>query len=579
MKLKKVLALLLSFVMLMSLAACNKDNSSDTAKVTSEGGETKEGSQETTTVTDKEEEAAVLYGGLTPMANADDPITFKIFIRDPSTAPAKDNPVMKKITELTGVTIEYEFLVGDLAQKQGVMIAGEDYPDAIFAESAKFIDAGAFIPIEDKLADYPNLYAHYSPHKDKMTALDGHQYILELYSVVKNPAPIFNNTASGFYIQKAVLEDAGYAIPRTLDEYFTLIENYQKKNPEIDGVKTIGFEVLSDGWRDFCLRNPAQHLMGAGNDGDVFVDLNTMEASLYQISDTAKGYYKKLNEEYQKGIIQAETFIQSYDEYISRLSTGAVLGFFDQQWNFNAAESVLKTDGKYNRTYISVPIANPGVTDGYLDAPNGQITGNNGLGITKNCKDPERLLAFFDWLLQPEVQDYLQWGEEGTDFEILDNGGKVLTEERRTLNNDDARKRQETGFVLWNYSPKRQGLYDNGSPCGPGDSADEYLLGLSEYDQKFLKAYEYKYPSEMLSEPVVRPKYYPVWAMPIEDGSPAKVASNKFVDVCRKYYPQLVLCDPADYDTLWNDFVKEFEASNPQAFLDEVNRQIKEVMK
>lgn len=516
--------------------------------------------------------------GLTPMPNAHEPITFRIFIRDPSAAPSKSNPVLKKITELTGVTIEYEFLVGDLAQKQGVMIASEDYPDAIFAEATKFIDAGAFIPLEDKLPNYPNLYALYSPYAADMTANDGHQYILELYNVTQNCAPTFDATGPGFFIQKAVLEDAGYTIPRTLDEYFTLIENYKNKYPEINGVKTIGFEILCDGWRDFCLRNPPQHLLGAGNDGDAYVDPNTFKASLYQISDTARNYYRKLNEVYHKGLIEAETFTQNYDQYISRLSSGAVLGFFDQGWNFIPAYNILKSEGKYNRTYVAVPIANPGIQDSYLDAPNGTIPGNNGIGITKKCKDPDRLLAFYDWLLQKEVQDYLQWGIEGRDYIKLDDGGKVFTTGRREIQNDEAKKRDLTGFVLWNYSPKRQGLYENGEPCGPSDSEDEYLMALSSYDRNFLQNYGIKYPAQLLSPPVKRPLYYPLWAMALEEGSTANVAVNKMVETCRKYYPRLILSAPDEFDSLWSEFVTEVQNGDPQPYLDEINRRIAKIM-
>lgn len=580
---KKVMAILMTVCLLASMTACGKngENATKNTSATTEAPaatETPEADDSSNTAGTGTNVPGDTYGGLTALPEANDPVTFTMFVRDPGTVPSKDNPVLKKITELTGVTIDFEFLVGDLDSKVGVMIAGEDYPDAIFADNAKFTDAGAFIPLEDKLKDYPNLYDHYSPYADKMTAADGHQYILELYGARKNAAPIFNNTGVGFYIQKAVLEEAGYPIPKTLDEYFKLIEDYKTKHAEINGVKTVGFEVLSDGWRDFCLRNPSQHLMGAGNDGDVFVDLNTYTASLYQISDTAKSYYKKLNDEYQKGIIEAETFTESYDQYISRISTGAVLGFFDQQWNFASGENVLKTDGKYESTYVSVPIANPGVQDSYLDAPTNTITGNNGLGITTKCKDPERLLKFYDWLLQPSVQNYLQWGEEGTDYTVTSDGGKVLTVERRATNNDTAKKRDLTGDTLWQYTPKLQGLYDDGTPCGPGDSKDEYLASQSDFDKKFLAAYNIQYPAQLLSEPAVRPAYYPVWSMTIEDGSDAKVASTKLVDICRKYYPQLVLCNPTDYDKLWDEFLKEIQDSNIQPYLDEVNKQITAVM-
>lgn len=513
------------------------------------------------------------------MPDAKDPITFKFFIRDPSLPPAKDNPYLKKITELTGVTIEWEFLVGDLDQKTGVMIAGEDYPDAIFATASKFIDAGAFIPLEDLIPQYPNLQAHYGPHAQKMTKEDGHQYILEIFSVMKNVAPVFTNTGAGFFIQKDVLVEGGYKIPRTLDEYFDLIESYKTKYPEINGVKTIGFEILTDGWRDFCLRNPAQHLMGAGNDGDVYVNLDTYEAEVYQISESAKSYYKKLNEEYHKGIIEAETLVQSYDQYISRISTGAVLGFFDQGWNFGSANNLLKNEGKFERTYVSVPVTDPGVQDGYVDARSTTISGNNGIGITKNCKNPERLLAFLDWLLQPEVQDFLQWGVEGDTYEELAGNGRRLTAKGRAIAQDEVRRRDEFGYLLSNYTPKREGLYDNGKATGPRFAEDEYLASLSEYDQKFLNRFGVKYDAQLMSPPVKRPAYYPVWSMSIEEGSPAKVANQKFVNVCRKYYPQMVLAkNDAEFNKLWNDFVKDFNAANPKPYLDEVNRQIKVLM-
>lgn len=518
--------------------------------------------------------------GLTMLADRNKPVTFKIFIRDPAMAPAKSNPVLKKITELTGVTIDYEFLVGDLTQKEGVMIAGEDYPDAVFAggDAPKFIDAGAFIPVESLIKKYPNLNALYSPYKNIMTTKDGHEYILELYGTQTKAAPQFEDGGVGFFIQKAVLAENGYKVPRTIDQYFKMIENYKTKHATINGAKTIGFEVLCDGWRDFCLRNPAQHLMGAGNDGDVYVDTKTLKASYYQISDTAKNYYKKLNEEYNKGIIQPETFTESYDQYISRLSSGAVLGMFDQAWDFQNATNALKTDKKFASTYMAVPIANPGVKDSYLDAATSSFTGNNGLGISKKCKDPERLLEFYNWLLQKDVQDYLQWGTVGKDYTKSGKNDKVLTAARRAINNDTAKQRDLTGQTLWNYSPKRQGLYDDNEPCGPGNSIAEYKASQSDYDRKFLDTMKIDYPTLILSKPAVRPAYYPVWSLPLEDGSPAKVANTAMNDVLRKYFPRLIMANPSDYNGLWSEFLGAFKASNPQPYLDTVNQLIKDKM-
>ena len=187
-------------------------------------------------------------------------------------------------------------------------------------------------------------------------------------------------------------------------------------------------------------------------------------------------------------------------------------------------------------------------------------------------------MAYYDWLLQEDVQNYLQWGLEGTDFTKVGEVGKVLTEARRAINRDEAQRRDLTGDILWNYSPKRQGLYDNGAPCGPGDSEDEYKAALSAYDQKFLDAYGFNYPAQLLSPPVVRPAYYPVWSMSIEDGSAAMTASTKMVETCRKYYPQLILSSPDKFDALWAEFVAAVEAGNPQPYLDQVNTLIAAAM-
>ena len=60
---------------------------------------------------------------------AKEPITFTMFIAGPGEAPAKDNKIIKTIQELTGVTIEFEYLVGDIKQKVGARVASGEHID------------------------------------------------------------------------------------------------------------------------------------------------------------------------------------------------------------------------------------------------------------------------------------------------------------------------------------------------------------------------------------------------------------------------------------------------------------------
>ncbi|WP_159459703.1 extracellular solute-binding protein [Scatolibacter rhodanostii] len=574
---KKFIALMTAMLMVLSLAACGGDTDKSSVESKSSAAES---SSDTSVEGTADTEGPL--AGVEKLAGYDDPFEITVFIRDNGEVPADSNPVIQKIEEMTGVTMKYEFLVGDLNQKLGVMIAGGEYPDTIFAgdQASSLIEAGAFIPLEDEITKYENLNALYGKMSEYMKSEDGHIYTLDIYSHISSDvveaAPTFES-GIGFFIQKAVLEDAGYPTPKTIEEYFELIKNYKEKNPEIDGVKTVGFEMLADGWRNWSLVNPVQNLMGASNDGALYVDPDTLKSSFYQTSDLAKTYYKQLNQAYQDGLIEPESLTQNYDQYIAKLTSGAVLGFYDQTWNSDAGVNVLKNDGKYNRTYIAVPITADGTGDGYVDAESGIPSTVNGVGITVNSQNKDRILAYYDWLLQREVQDYLAWGEEGTDWVYNeDKTGKEFTAERRAIENDTAKKRDLTGHTLRNYTPKWVGVYkDDGMATGSDKSIAEKLASLSEYDQEFLKAYDFEYPAEMLSAPILRPAYYPIWAMTIEDGSAAAVSATKITDVTVKYFPQLILAtDDAAYEATWNEFVEAFNAIDLNAYQSEVDRQI-----
>ncbi len=580
MKMKKLLAALLAATLTFSLVACG-DKAVDNTSSTSVPATTSNTESEATgTVVD----GITSYGGLVPMADANDPVTFTYFLRDSGVAPADNNPFINKIQELTGVTIKFEYLVGDLDEKLGVMMAGGEYPDLIFAgdSATKLMSSGAFIPLEDLLPNYPNLWAMYKDTIEQQKQEDGHVYQLEMYTYLNNDgvtsAPPIFEASIGFFIQKAVLEWAGYPEVKTLDDYFKLIEDYMAENPTIDGVPTKGFEILNDGWRNWGLINEPQCLMGASNDGAMFVDTTKTpyESSFYQISDEAHTFYKKLNEMYNKGVINAECLTQSYDQYISNITTGSVLGFFDQRWNFQNGELLLKNDGKYDKTYVAVPVTLNGVQDGYVDGSNGLPTGSNGIGISVNCKNPERVLAYLDWLLQREVQDYLRWGVEGTDWNYNEaKNDRTLTAEAREIRRDTAMARDLTGNELAKYTPGWWGLYADGNAATTEQSAEEYMAQQSEYDQEFLKAYNIQYPAQLLSAPIIRPAYYPIWSMNLGDGSEASVVNEKITDLCVKSFSRMVLAkDETEYESLWSTFLSDFGGLNTDALKTEVDKQI-----
>ena len=216
------------------------------------------------------------------------------FLSTPSQQPTPDNRVFQRIKEEFGITFEFDIMAGDPDQKIGVMLAGGDFPDLIDAHQ-RFIDNGAFIPIEDLVEEHaPRLRKHYADCWEMIRHDDGHIYILPNWGVFDGEYRYNESWGPAFFIQKEVLKEFGFPKLKTLDEYFDLIIKYKEKYPTIEGQPTLGFEILCEGWRNFCLKNAPQHLVGYPNDGDVIVENNI--ADIFADKDIAKRYYKKLNE-------------------------------------------------------------------------------------------------------------------------------------------------------------------------------------------------------------------------------------------------------------------------------------------
>jgi len=423
----KVFPLTLSLVLCAALllSACGSGGSNSGGSGSNSGGSSATGSTEQqqpapTTESDSSAQQPVepppvaedptIPGNVLPAIQVNnytppgDPVTFTMFIGETGKPPANGNKIVKMIEEMTGVHIEMEYLVGDLETKMGVMNASGDYPDIISPGQgrARFMQAGAFIPLDDLLPKYPNIWKHYSPYLDKLRAVspDDNIYIMDIwaryYWYGENYSEYMDDhNAQAFWIQKDVMADAGYPNPKTLDEFFDILAAYYEKHPNIDGAATIPFEIQSiDSTGSFSLKNPPQHMIGAGNDGDVYVNQETYIAEIYQNKWYAKDYYKKLNEVFKKGLISPETFTLNKDQYLSRVATGRVLAMFDAQWNFQNAEDLLIAEGKWNRTYVPLGLTYEGYEQGYMDEPD--FIGGNGIGISVKAKNVERIMTYID---------------------------------------------------------------------------------------------------------------------------------------------------------------------------------------
>jgi putative aldouronate transport system substrate-binding protein len=519
----------------------------------------------------------VLSGGC-KLAAADSlkPIQFTVYIGRTGQPPMPDNKISKLIKKEFGITLKYEFAVDNNDQNIGIMIAGSDYPDIITGDT-RLVNAGALIPLEDLIRKYaPNLRKHYAPYMNMVKEpSDGHFYIMADWGRFYGEYRATTYWGPSFWIQKAVLKEFGYPKIKTLDQYFALIQRYKEKYPTINGLPTIGFEILAGGWRKFCLKNPPQHLIGHPNDGDVVVDYQhkTYKAEIFADKDYAKRYYKKLNAMNAAGLIDRETFVLTFDQYMAKMSSGRVLGTFDQLWNFNDANRSLIMQNQIERTYAPCPVVfDPKTRDWYADRVVLNI--NNGFAITKSCKEPVRFIQFLDALLSEKWQKILSWGIAGEDYKVDAKGVFYMTPEQRSHQRDMLWRLENREDTLWSNSPKMEGTFSDGNACSPVDQPGEFYDSLEPFDKEFLAAYHYKTWADFYSKPPPNPISYPAWQINLIDGSPAKIAAVKLDDIATKYLPMVILAKPEDFEKIWNEYVTELHKVDIKAYEDRINEQI-----
>lgn len=500
------------------------------------------------------------------------PVTISAFINSGNQAPTPDNRIYKKIKNELGVTLNMEFLVGDLQQKLGVMIAGGQYPDLITADT-KLVAAKAVIPLEDLIEKYaPNLKKHYASVWNKMKdPSDGHIYWLPNYGVVTGESHGTYYSGPAFWIQKDILKEAGYPTPKTLDDYMKLIRDYAAKHPTIDGQPTIGFTTLAYSWKIFPLLNPPEHLTGHPNDGGVVVDNNV--ATVFADKDISKRYYKVLNGLYNDGLMDKEAFVQNDDQYLAKLSSGRVLGMFDQHWNFGKAEETLVSQGKIGKTYVGFPLVyDSSYKEYYRDSALPNL--NNGFGISKDAKDPVRIIKFLDSLITEKWQKTLSWGEEGVDYMVGKDGKFYRTPEQRKQQEDPTWKLANKAEAFFGSIPKMEGSYSDGNATDAGSQPDEYFASLKPEDKELLSAYGHKTWNDFFTPHPNNPVYYPAWQIDLIEGSDASIANKQMTDATLKYLPKAIMSKPDQFDSVWQEYVNAYKKINVKAYEDRINEQI-----
>jgi len=486
-----------------------------------------------------------------------------------------DNEIQQIIAEKTGALIHQQWIIDpdDIDRTFSEMMISGEYPDFMSpnAENCQIlVKQGAFIPIDNYWEDCPNLRNYFTEKEwDRVRADDGHIYYVPLFSCfhVKDTNPTHGGEA--FWIQTRVLEWAGYPQLKTLDDYFDVLERYLEANPtDENGEPFYGYEIeANDSWF-FALDNPPMFLDGYPNDGCCIVDPDTLQAKDYNLSPTARRWFQKLNDEYQKGVIDQECFLLNSEQYYEKLASGRVLGMVDQQWNFNSAVTQLPPECTYIPFGITI---DEGIEEHYRDR--NAFDGSSGLGVSVSCPDPQAAVKFLNDLLDPEIQNLRFWGIEGVDYYVREDGIFDQTEEQYTRWRDEDYRAAH--MCMYDYIPYVQGMAPDGiNAYNSSNQPNIFFAHLKPDVQRCFEAYGVQTYNEMLNEPPENAPWYPMWTYSnsIMDDTDYGKVMKQIDEAKRKYLPLLVMS--SDFDATWQEYQDAYAQIDTQIYFDELTAEV-----
>ena len=475
------------------------------------------------------------------------------------------DPVAEVLTEKTGVRLKTEYPVAADDQTVALMIAAQDYPDMIYAkgDANSLIDAGAMIDMTDLIEEYgPNIKKMYGDEFEKLRYSEEDPSIYQLSSYAVGGTFLENSGTA--QIQWAALKENNYEIPDTLEEFEKMIKDYMAAHPTTeDGMPTIGISLTAADWHwMITLGNPSGYIAeGAPDNGQWLIDEDYNAMYKFR-SDKVREYYRWLNRMYHEGVLDPEFATQTYEDYIAKIASGRVVALTDTDWDYSDGEKILIADGKLDKTYAGLPLSMDENTKApslmYQGLPTGQ-----GVGITTSCKDPVAAIKFLDYLCSDEGQVLVNWGIEGVNYFIDEEGHRYRTQEEIDEANTNQDYSRITGVGFHSYPFPTYGIGEVDS-TGSTYTTDSKETVIAEYNEEQKAACE-AWGVELLVDVFPQtsefevPEYSPVWACmkPVEFDE----IGNKLDEIAWSGLITCVISEESEFDAAYDNMLATLEGS------------------
>lgn len=496
-----------------------------------------------------------------------------------------DTVVGQWIADEFGIAFNYVTYAGDVQEKQALMLAGGDYNEIQYMQYQtmvqQYIDAGALLNLDDYKELLPDFYERFEEQIPywRITAKDGGLYKWESHTPQSLTAllPHFD-----VMVRSDVLEYYGYPNLVTASDWKEFLGQAVKDFPaSYDGQATVGLTVpLAESWGMQGVvpvgYEKGDTYVAAGNDYFTW-NVKTEQFEDYLLNPYVKESFQFFNELYKEGILDEECFTDSLDVTTQKMSDGRAIAVWYMSWMNDTANDTLTKAGHPEMSYIEMPFQ--------LDSQAGQKRNSPAIisypyvsfGVTKNCKDPERVLKFINWCCTEEGQLMLQCGIEGVHYTVED-GVRVPTELRYECSNDlEVAKREGVldRECVFRGLPYCICLAEDGAPYGFGgdqEYTDENTL--SEREREVYEGLGWESSNQWWEDNIqaIDPGFSQSCAL--DTTSDLGKVGAKMTELRVKYSANLLMTD--DFDAVWQELMTEYDKLDHEAVIDAMNEILEE---
>lgn len=420
---KRIFALLLALVMVLSMAACggaeDKEPAADDEQPVAQDGEVKE---DAGTVT-------MLYPG-------EETPRFKEFL---------ENEFAEKLYNDTGLTLEIIWLPWDQywTQKE-IMLSAQDEIDLYWdglADLSTFVNKHQARPLDELIETYCPDMLEVLP----MSWLQGGKVNGEIYGIPSAYGP----SSAQFQlvcVRQDLLEGVGMTEIKTPDDLVEYATKVKEQYPEINGPADIIFKPLTRAFQD------EQLTWVSGNEIAVLGEESGKVYSYYETETFQK--VAKFNEEMYNQGLYSDLLTTNYNERDSRMQTGLYIWVEGSLGKDNEIIGTVQANAPEAdlETYLMAP-----EKDKYITGAGGEV-----LCVPYSAANPEGAMKFLNWLYSSQ-ENYLfaLYGVEGKDYNMVD--GRI------------ERICTEDFFYEWMFRNQNYSVFT-------ADVSDEYIEAYMSWD-------------------------------------------------------------------------------------------------